>query len=151
MAANTHYQRLPSVEADDAAAGSSSSHHHHGAETVITAPAAPVVEVMDAVPLHTAGEAGEHSASSHPPSYAASAAPRGDDITAAAPPSYTASSSIMTEDADAKLPTYEEYEKLHENDDEFDTNLPEPYIMPAEFSTAPREGVPTVTVVEGAF
>lgn len=68
---------------------------------------------------------------------------------AAAPPSYTSSSSIAPSFEDAKLPTYEDYEKEHENDDVIaDLNLPEPYIMPADYTTV-REGLPTVTVVEG--
>eukprot|EP00124_Ichthyophonus_hoferi_P004630 Ihof_evm2s534 gene=Ihof_evmTU2s534 len=48
----------------------------------------------------------------------------------APPPKYaeaTPTEPVVAESA--KLPTYEEYEKEHEHEEEFDTNLPEEYTM----------------------
>lgn len=145
MATSPHYQRLPSVEVDEAN-NAGASHE----QEAVQVPSAPVVEVVDSVPLHSANESPEDAS---PPAYGAtvgeaSSSRAAPTVTSGAPPSYTTSSSIPSRAEDAKLPTYEDYEKLHENDEEFDTNLPEPYIMPADYSTA-REGVPAVTVVEG--
>ncbi|KNC83816.1 hypothetical protein SARC_03945 [Sphaeroforma arctica JP610] len=63
------------------------------------------------------------------------------------PPVYSKNGVSGTADVEKNLPTYEDYEKAHEHEDEFDTNLPEPYTMPIEYSM--RENGPTVTVYEG--
>lgn len=131
MAGIAQYQRLPSVDNDGAA-------NSQSGEAPVVAPSAPVVEVIDSDQQHDrlydieVRESPLHK----------------EQGLAAAPPSYTSSSSIAPASDDAKLPSYEEYEKEHEHEDEFDTNLPEPYIMPADYATV-RDGIPTVTVVEG--
>jgi hypothetical protein len=134
-----HYQRLPSVEDEQVDA-----YAHH-----VSPPNAPVVEVDDVQQVSSAPSYVEEA-----PSYdnLAASLPQASSqeiALAAAPPSYTSSSSIAPSFDDAKLPTYDDYEKEHENEDTIaDLNLPEPYIMPADYTTV-REGVPTVTVVEG--
>eukprot|EP01134_Creolimax_fragrantissima_P008084 CFRG8084T1 len=67
----------------------------------------------------------------------------------APPPVYSKSAEgvVSPSEIEKNLPTYEDYEKDHENDDDFDTNLPEPYTMPIEYSL--REGGPTITVYDG--
>lgn len=50
----------------------------------------------------------------------------GDDIP---PPGYVETLQPSSEAQPATLPTYEEYEKEHENEEEFDTNLPEEFTI----------------------
>eukprot|EP00123_Amoebidium_parasiticum_P022777 comp9480_c0_seq1/m.4523 comp9480_c0_seq1/g.4523 ORF comp9480_c0_seq1/g.4523 comp9480_c0_seq1/m.4523 type:complete len:220 (-) comp9480_c0_seq1:96-755(-) len=63
------------------------------------------------------------------------------------PPEYSEAGAAggAAAEAGAKLPTYEEYEKEHEGEDEYDTNLPEDYTLTDTLGPRGR----TIAVVQG--